>query len=56
MNNEIKDRKKNKILNEFRNNDQILITPHIGGMTMEAQEMAYGKAIDLTNNFLSKFN
>ena len=56
LNNEIKDKKKNKILNEFKNNDQILITPHIGGMTMEAQEMAYGKAIDLTNNFLSKFN
>jgi D-3-phosphoglycerate dehydrogenase len=54
LNNEIKNKKKNKILNEFKNNNQILITPHIGGMTIEAQEIAYGKAIDLTNKFLSK--
>lgn len=54
LNNEIKNKKKSKILNEFKKNDQILITPHIGGMTTEAQEIAYGKAMDLTNDFLLK--
>ena len=34
--------------------DQVTITPHIGGMTMEAQEIAYNHAARLLNKSLSK--
>ena len=33
-------------------NDQVLITPHIGGMTVEAQQIAYNHAANLLSRFL----
>lgn len=52
LSNEVKS-KKSVILEEYKNNNyQILITPHIGGMTSEAQEMAFGHAAQkLVNHF-----
>jgi D-3-phosphoglycerate dehydrogenase len=32
--------------------DQVLITPHIGGMTVEAQEIAYNHAARMLKEFL----
>lgn len=47
LENEIFKKKNNELINFARKNqDQVLITPHIGGMTVEAQEIAY--------NFIAK--
>jgi len=47
LRNEIRKRSNNKILKEFKkNNKQIIITPHIGGMTEDAQRIAYNSALD----------
>jgi len=56
LNNEIKNKRNNKLIKMSKTNDQVLITPHIGGMTIEAQEIAYGKVMDLTNKFLQNFD
>ena len=56
MNDEITNKKNSKLLKLSKANDQILITPHIGGMTIEAQEIAYGRVMDLTNKFLRNFS
>lgn len=47
INNEIKDRKKSPIINSLAKNNQILVTPHIGGMTYQAQKIAYYSALNL---------
>ena len=45
--------KNNKIINEFKKNSkQILVTPHIGGMTSDGQKLAYDYAL----NMLIEFN
>jgi phosphoglycerate dehydrogenase-like enzyme len=44
---EIKDRKKNPIIKSLAKNNQILVTPHIGGMTYQAQKIAYNSALKL---------
>ena len=47
LENEILKKKNKKLINFIKKNqDQVLITPHIGGMTVEAQEIAY--------NFIAK--
>tara|TARA_Y200000002_G_scaffold364575_1_gene353702 strand:- start:481 stop:1443 length:963 start_codon:yes stop_codon:yes gene_type:complete len=51
--NEVKDKSKNPILDYLKGSDQIIVTPHIGGMTREAQEIAYTHAASLLENFLS---
>lgn len=56
LNDEIKNKRNNKLIKMSKTNDQVLITPHIGGMTIEAQEIAYGRVMDLTNKFLQNFN
>ena len=56
LNDEITNKKNSKLLKLSKANDQILITPHIGGMTIEAQEIAYGRVMDLTNKFLRNFS
>jgi phosphoglycerate dehydrogenase-like enzyme len=38
----------------YKKNSQILITPHIGGMTHEAQEIAYNRAAKLMGDFMRK--
>jgi len=43
---EVAHKNKSKILKFFKKNDQVLLTPHIGGMTLEAQSMAYGRVLD----------
>ena len=40
ISNEINNKNKSKILKFSKNNDQVLITTHIGGMTKEAQSIA----------------
>ena len=37
-------------------NDQIVITPHIGGMTIEGQEIAYMHAAKLLKNYFAENN
>jgi D-3-phosphoglycerate dehydrogenase len=40
---EIKSKSKNILLKENIKNTNIFITPHIGGMTLDAQEIAFGR-------------
>ncbi len=51
---EIKDRKNSPILEYAKTSNQVVITQHIGGMTQEAQEIAYSRAATLLKEFLSK--
>ena len=44
LNNEIQNRNKSPLLKYAANSDQVIITPHIGGMTKEAQEIAFNHA------------
>jgi len=53
LNNEIKNRDCSELLKFSKSNpDRVLITPHIGGMTMEAQEIAYNHAVMLLSKYL----
>ena len=56
ISNEILGRKKNLLIKKAKKNKQIIITPHIGGMTVEAQEIAYTGAARLLQKFLKKLN
>ena len=51
---EITHKKSSPILKYAKNNHQILITPHIGGMTSHAQEIAYNGAVSLLKQYLVK--
>ena len=51
---EIRNLNNSILLNYAMKSDQVTITPHIGGMTMEAQEIAYNHAARLLNKSLSK--
>ena len=49
-------KKNNKLINfAKKNQNQVLITPHIGGMTVEAQEIAYNFC-KKTERFFQKDN
>ena len=48
---EIRNRENSELLRYSIKSKQVLITPHIGGMTIEAQEIAYNHAISLLINF-----
>ena len=48
---EIRNREDSPLLKFASESDQVIITPHIGGMTKEAQEIAYNHAADLLNNY-----
>ena len=50
---EIRDRKNSPLLEYAQTSNQVVITQHIGGMTKEAQEIAYCKAATLLKEFLS---
>jgi D-3-phosphoglycerate dehydrogenase / 2-oxoglutarate reductase len=39
---EVRNRMKSPLLEYALRSDQVIITPHIGGMSLEAQEIAYG--------------
>lgn len=43
---EINNKKNNKLINFSKNTNQIIITPHIGGMTSEAQKLAYHRVAE----------
>ena len=45
---------KHKLIKYSKNNKNIIITPHIGGMTIEAQSIAYNRIVDRLKN--KKFN
>lgn len=51
---EIKNRSGSPLLLYANSSKQVIITPHIGGMTREAQEIAYGHAAQLLKNYFSK--
>ena len=47
ISNEITDKASNPLIKFSKKSNQILITPHIGGMTVHAQEIAYNRAAEL---------
>jgi D-3-phosphoglycerate dehydrogenase len=47
---ELKNNFKSELIEESKKRNNILITPHIGGMTKEAQEIAYNGVIELFKN------
>ena len=54
VSNEILKRKSNLLIKNAKKNNQIMITPHIGGMTVEAQDFAYKGVTRLLKKFLKK--
>ena len=51
---EIIDRNKNLLIDFSKKSDRILITPHIGGMTLEAQEIAYNHAANMLASYFDR--
>jgi D-3-phosphoglycerate dehydrogenase len=51
---EIVSRKQSEILNFVNNSQQIIITPHVGGMTKEAQEIAYNHAAEMLSHYFNE--
>ncbi len=52
LSNETEKKQQNLLLNAIKNgNHQLLVTPHIGGMTREGQEIAYSHAAKLLINY-----
>jgi phosphoglycerate dehydrogenase-like enzyme len=51
---EIRNRKENVLLKYASNSDQVIVTPHIGGMTKEAQEIAYNHAANMLSEYFNK--
>lgn len=51
---EIRNRTSSPLFQYAQKTKQIIITPHIGGMTREAQEIAYGHAANLLKNFIKE--
>ena len=47
LSNEIQNRKNNPILEYAQKSDQVIITPHIGGMTTQAQQIEFNHAANL---------
>lgn len=50
---EIRNKNNNPLINFAKQGNQVIITPHIGGMTQEGQEIAYGHAANLLCRFFS---
>ena len=50
---EIKSKSKSMLLKENSKNDNLFVTPHIGGMTIDAQEIAFGRVADRLINTLA---
>jgi len=51
--NEVTNRLDSPIIKYAKNSAQVLITPHIGGMTKEAQEIAYNHAAQMLGKYFS---
>ncbi len=56
LNDEIKSKEKSPLLSYAKKSNQVIITPHIGGMCREAQEIAYGHAAKLLKSFFKVKN
>ena len=54
LSNEINSRKNHSLVKLSKKNQQLLITPHIGGMTKEAQEIAFNHAVKKMKYYLKK--
>jgi D-3-phosphoglycerate dehydrogenase len=52
--NEIRNRENSPLLKYALESEQVIITPHIGGMCREAQEIAYGHAAKRLFDFFKK--
>lgn len=50
--NEVRNRLDSPLLQYAHESEQVIITPHIGGMTREAQEIAYGHAAQRLKKFI----
>jgi D-3-phosphoglycerate dehydrogenase len=50
---EIRSRSESPLLQYAHRSEQVIITPHIGGMSREAQEIAYGHAARRLQNFFA---
>lgn len=50
---EVRNRMESPLLKYAREHDQVIVTQHIGGMTREAQEIAFGHAATRLKNFFS---
>jgi phosphoglycerate dehydrogenase-like enzyme len=53
---EVRNRLGSPLLQHAQRTGQVIITPHIGGMTREAQEIAYGHAAYLLKKYFSTTN
>jgi len=53
---EILSREKSPLLIFSKKSEQVIITPHIGGMCSESQEIAYEHAVKLLSNFLANLH
>ena len=53
LENEINSKKNNPLINYSKKSNQVIISPHIGGMTIEAQEIAYHRVAEKLKTFLS---
>ena len=53
ISNEQNNKQHNKLFNLAKKTDQIILTPHIGGMTIEAQELAYNHATSILKKEIS---
>jgi phosphoglycerate dehydrogenase-like enzyme len=51
---EVRNRENSPLLKYAEESDQVLITPHIGGMTRDAQEIAYTHAVRLLKQFFEQ--
>lgn len=54
LSNEISDRLNSPLYRYSKHSSQVILTPHIGGMTKEAQEIAYNHAANMLNDYLVK--
>jgi phosphoglycerate dehydrogenase-like enzyme len=53
---EIQSRDKSVLLEFAKKSAQVIITPHIGGMCIESQEIAYGHAVRLLSNYIESLH
>lgn len=54
--NEVSNKKGSELLKYAKKSNQVLITPHIGGMTVHAQEIAYNHAARLLKQAIKNLN
>jgi lactate dehydrogenase-like 2-hydroxyacid dehydrogenase len=53
--NEIRGKSKSPLIAFARTDDRLIITPHVGGMTIDGQTLAYCRAADLLAEFFQAF-